>query len=66
MGAKGWHGFLDIRLGQWRDALENDTKSVVGVNGIYTYTPDFHGSTSLEGLAVLRVTDGKFEVVKTY
>lgn len=49
-----------------RDALENDTKSVVGVNGIYTYTPEFHGSTSLEGLAVLRVTGGKFEVVKTY
>ncbi|MCK3769486.1 ABC transporter substrate-binding protein [Microbacterium aerolatum] len=49
-----------------RDALENDTQAVVGVNGIYTYTPEFHGSTSLEGLAVLRVTGGEFEVVKTY
>lgn len=49
-----------------RDALENNTKDVVGVNAIYTFTPEFHGSTSLGGLAVLKVTDGKFEVVKTY
>lgn len=49
-----------------RDSLENNTKDVVGVNGIYTFSPEFHGSTSLSGLAVLRVTDGKFEVVKTY
>ena len=49
-----------------RDALESDTNEVVGVNAIYTFTPEFHGSKSLGGLAVLKVTDGKFEVVMTY
>jgi len=52
-----------------RDAIRTSleaTKDVVGANAIYTFTPEFHGSTSLGGLAVLKVTDGAFEVVKTY
>lgn len=49
-----------------RDALENKTSEVVGVNAIYTYTPEYHGSVELQGLAVLGVTKGAFEVVKTY
>ncbi|MFS0865751.1 ABC transporter substrate-binding protein [Microbacterium sp. 179-B 1A2 NHS] len=49
-----------------RVSLESNTAEVVGVNAIYTFTPEFHGSTSLGGLAVLKVTDGTFEVVKTY
>jgi len=49
-----------------RDSLETNTVDVVGANAIYTFTPEFHGSTSLGGLAVLKVTDGKFEVVKEY
>lgn len=49
-----------------RDALENSTSGVVGVNAIYTFTPEFHGSVELGGLAVLQVVDGKFTVVKTY
>lgn|GEM_PF-566187 len=49
-----------------RDSLESNTKDVIGANAIYTFTPEFHGSTSLGGLAVLKVTDGAFEVVKTY
>lgn len=49
-----------------RDALETETVGVVGVNAIYTFTPEFHGSLELGGLAVLRVTDGKFEVVQSY
>ena len=49
-----------------RDSLENNTDGVVGVNAIYTFTPDFHGSTELTGLAVLEVVDGSFEVVQSY
>lgn len=47
-------------------SLENNTQKVVGVNGIYTFSPDFHGSTVLDGLAVLKVVSGKFEVKKTF
>ncbi len=36
------------------------------MNGIYTFSPDFHGSTVLDGLAVLKVVSGKFEVKKTF
>lgn len=49
-----------------RDALESETQEVVGVNAIYTFTPEFHGSVELTGLAVLEVVDGRFEVVQTY
>lgn len=49
-----------------RDALENNTSEVVGVNAIYTFTPEFHGSVELTGLAVLQVVDGAFEVEQTY
>lgn len=49
-----------------RASLENNTTEVVGVNAIYTFTPDFHGSKELTGLAVLKVTNGVFEVVQTY
>ncbi len=49
-----------------RDALENDTKDVIGVNAIMTFTPDYHGSTELGGLAVLKVENGAYQVVKTY
>jgi len=49
-----------------RKALETQTKDVVGVNAIYTFTPDFHGSTSLGGLAILNVEDGAFAVAKTF
>jgi branched-chain amino acid transport system substrate-binding protein len=49
-----------------RDAMENKTKSVVGVNSIYTFTPEYHGSVSLAGLAVLAVKDGKFVVEHAY
>lgn len=47
-------------------ALANDTKDIVGVNAIYTFTPDFHGSTSLKGLAILKVDNGAFTVAKTF
>lgn len=49
-----------------RDAIENETVELVGVNAIYTFTPEFHGSVELGGLAVLRVSDGAFEVVQSY
>jgi len=49
-----------------RDSLESNTQEVVGVNAIYTFTPEFHGSVELTGLAVLEVVDGAFEVVQTY
>lgn len=49
-----------------RDALENGTQGTVGINGIFTFRPDFHGPTGLSGLAVLRVKDGKFQVEKNY
>lgn len=49
-----------------RASIESNTKDVVGVNSIYTFTADFHGSTTLGGLAVLKVENGAFQVVKTY
>ncbi|HVX55243.1 ABC transporter substrate-binding protein [Nocardioides sp.] len=49
-----------------RTALESKTKDVPGVNGIYTFTADFHGSTPLTGLAVLQVQNNAFTIVKTY
>lgn len=49
-----------------RDSLENNTDELVGVNAIYTYTPEYHGSEGVAGLAVLRVKDGAFEIEKTY
>jgi len=49
-----------------RDALENKTISVPAVNSTYTFTPEFHGSLSLEGLAVLVVRNGQFVLVQTY
>ena len=49
-----------------RDSLESNTKDVAGVNGIFTFTPEVHGSTGLTGLAVLRVEDGKFLIDKAY
>ena len=49
-----------------RDALESKTDSVPGVNGIYTFTKDFHGSAPLTGLAVLKVENNAFKIVKTY
>lgn len=49
-----------------RDALENKTISIPAVNGTYTFTPEFHGSQSLEGLAVLVVKDGGYVMVQTY
>lgn len=49
-----------------RDSLENNTVSVPAVNSTYTFTPEFHGSLSLEGLAVLVVENGAFRVIQTY
>ena len=49
-----------------RDALENKTISIPAVNSTYTFTPEFHGSLSLEGLAVLVVRNGEFVLVQTY
>ncbi|MDB5876125.1 MAG: hypothetical protein JWQ07_5567 [Ramlibacter sp.] len=49
-----------------RDSLENNTKDLTAVNAIYTFTPEYHGPTGLTGLTVLKVTNGKFTVEKTY
>lgn len=49
-----------------RASIENNTVDLIGVNAIYTFTPEFHGSLSLGGLAILRVTDGAFEVVQSF
>lgn len=49
-----------------RDSIENNTVDLVGVNAIYTFTPKFHGSLSLGGLAILKVNDGTFEVVQSF
>ncbi|MDC5696523.1 ABC transporter substrate-binding protein [Intrasporangium calvum] len=49
-----------------RASLEANTKDVVGVNSIYTFTPEFHGSLSLGGLAVLKVESGAFKVEQSY
>ncbi len=57
---------LQGRRDALRDALENNTDGLVGVNGVFTFTPDFHGPTGLAGLAVLRVEDGEFQIDTTY
>lgn len=49
-----------------RDSMESNTTDIVGVNAVYTFTPEFHGSVSLGGLAVLLVEDGQFQVEQTY
>lgn len=49
-----------------RDSLENNTKGLIGVNGVFTFTPEFHGPTGLTGLAVLQVKDGAFQIDKAY
>ena len=49
-----------------RDLLENDTVEVIGVNGIFTFSPEYHGQSGLDGLAALRVEDGAFVVEATY
>lgn len=79
--ANGWDGAIILEAGlkqiersndvqatrdALRDALENKTKGLVGVNAIYDFTPDYHGPTTLTGLAVLGVENGKFVVKTTY
>lgn len=49
-----------------RDSLEANTKDVEGVNSLYSFTEDYHGSKGLAGLAVLKVDGGKLKIVKTY
>lgn len=79
--ANGWDGAIILEAGlkqiersndvqatrdALRDALENKTKDLVGVNAIYNFTPEYHGPTTLTGLAVLGVENGKFVVKTTY
>ena len=49
-----------------RDGLEKNTRDVVGVNAVYTFSADYHGSTALAGLAVLSVKNGKFAIDYAY
>lgn len=49
-----------------REVLENETVEFIGVNGIFTFTPEYHGQSGLDGLAALRVEDGRFIVEATY
>ncbi|GAA3704565.1 ABC transporter substrate-binding protein [Arthrobacter ginkgonis] len=49
-----------------RDALEGSTDKIVGVNAIYSFSPEVHGPSDLVGLTVLRVKEGEFHVEKSY
>lgn len=49
-----------------RDSLENNIKNFPLINAVYTFSPDQHGPSGIEGLAVLEVKDGKFGLIKAY
>lgn len=49
-----------------RDSLEQNTVDVPGINAVYTFAPDRHGSAGIAGLAVLEVEDGNWKLVKGY
>jgi branched-chain amino acid transport system substrate-binding protein len=49
-----------------RDALEGNTKDLVGINAIYNYSPTQHGPEGIKGLAVLKVENGGWKLVKGY
>jgi branched-chain amino acid transport system substrate-binding protein len=44
------------------DSLESNIKDVPGLNARYTFTPEDHASENLDGLSVLVVRDGAYEL----
>lgn len=74
--ANGWDGMLlleqalkqvDPKLSDTKEVreairsnLETQVNGLPGVNAIYTFSPDAHGSEKPGGLAMLRVEGGKF------
>lgn len=46
-----------------RDSLEQ-IRNIVGVGGLYDYAPDDHGGIDLNGFEMVRVSRGKFRIVK--
>jgi branched-chain amino acid transport system substrate-binding protein len=46
-----------------RDSLEQ-IRNIVGVGGLYDYAPDDHGGIDLNGFEIVRVSRGKFKIVK--
>lgn len=51
---------------QLRTSLEQNTKAVAGINAVYTFGPDQHGPVGIEGLAVLGVANGAFQLEQGY
>jgi branched-chain amino acid transport system substrate-binding protein len=46
-----------------RTAIE-ETKSHVGITGIYTYSPTDHFGLEPQSVVLLEIKDGKFELAK--
>lgn len=49
-----------------RDVLENDTRELVGVTGIFNLSPEDHTGLDARGLVILRVENGSFRLVRTF
>lgn len=49
-----------------RDALESETKELVGITGIFNFTPADHTGLDTRGLAILEVKGGEFKLVRTF
>ena len=51
---------------QLRTSLEQNVKDLAGINAVYTFGPDQHGPVGIEGLAVLGVANGAFQLEQGY
>lgn len=49
-----------------REVLENDVREFVGVTGIFNLSPEDHTGLDARGLAILRVENGSFRLVRTF
>lgn len=46
-----------------RDAMENDTKNIVGVQAVYNMTPEDHCGIDARGVAMVQVVNGAWKLV---
>jgi branched-chain amino acid transport system substrate-binding protein len=47
-----------------RDAIENNTKGLIGTSGVYTYTPESHDGLGIDSMGWYVIEDGKFVMYK--
>jgi hypothetical protein len=67
-GAGGHHPALTDPQ-KIRDAVREQLEKIDGVSGnlaVYSMTPDRHGPTGIEGLAIIKLHGGKFVLERAY